>query len=397
MTAEYIFYIKFSPENQTLIKERNLKAVLQLTLLLKEHLPINFARITLIAQMVLSMIKVRTVTLGELAAGFAGKSKTESNERRMRNFFGNFPLNSDFIANFVASRLPGGKWLLTVDRTIWEFGKTKINILVLAVAYRGVAVPLLWKFLTKKDEPENGKKGNSNTGERKELMERFFSLFGKERIEAVTADREFIGDQWFLWLKDNKINIFIRIKESQKITDTHGIFKRASCFFRDIGIGESRILRGNRKIGDVRVRVCGMKLKNGELLIVVTFKSPENALEIYSARWQIETMFACLKTRGFRFESTHLRDFGRTDRLLAIVTIAFVRSYLIGDGPDEMKPVRLKKHGYRAKSIFRHGFDYLRRILLSMNGYADVFNEAVQVFSVSSEYLFKSYELCRPK
>lgn len=374
-----------------------MKEVFQLTMLLKEHLPINFARITLIAQMILSMIKVRTVTLSEIATGFAGKSKTDSNERRMRNFLKDFSLDSDSITRFIASKLPEGKWLIAVDRTIREFGKIKISILMPAVAYKGVAVPLLWKFLTKKNEPDCGKKGNSNTEERKALMTRFFRLFGKERTEAVTADREFIGNLWFQWLKKHKIKIVIRIRENQKITDAHGIFKHASRLFGDLGTGEKRILKGFRKIGDVKVRVCGMRLPGGELLIIVTFKTPEDSFEIYAERRQIETMFACLKTRGFRFESTHLRDFDRTDRLLAIVTIAFVWSYLIGDGPDEMKPVRLKKHGYRAKSIFRHGFDYLRRILLSMNSYADEFNEAVQVFSVSSEYVFKSYELCRSK
>lgn len=159
-----------------------MKAVYQLARLLKEYLPINFARIVLTAQTVLSIIKVRTVSLSEIAAGFAGKAETESDERRMRSFFKEFYLDPDFIALFAASKLPGDKRLLTADRTTWEFGKMKINILVSAVVYRGAAVPLLWKFLTDKDEPDCGKKGNSNTGERKELTERFIRLFGKDRI-----------------------------------------------------------------------------------------------------------------------------------------------------------------------------------------------------------------------
>jgi len=42
------------------------------------------------------------------------------------------------------------------------------NILVLAVAYEGIAVPVLWMFLPKK--------GNSNTGERVALMNRFIAI-----------------------------------------------------------------------------------------------------------------------------------------------------------------------------------------------------------------------------
>jgi hypothetical protein len=371
-----------------------MKAVYQMAGFLKEYFPINFARIILISQIVLALIKVKTVSLNEIAAGFAGKTKTDSNERRMRRFFKDFSLDPDFIALFVASKLPGGKWLLTVDRTEWEFGKIKINILMLAVVYKGVAVPLLWKFLTKKDDPDIGKKGNSNTEERKELTEQFIRLFGKERIEAIAADREFIGNQWFLWLKTNHINIVIRIRENQQVTDSRGIYTRVSSLFRDLKIGESRILKGLRKIGDARVFVCGMRLPTGKLLIVVTFDAPEKALEIYAKRWQIETMFACLKTRGFRFESTHLGDFDRISRLLGIVVIAFVWVYLIGDSLNEIKPITVKKHGYRAESIFKKGFDHLRRILLNMSEYIDEFAEAIRVFSVSSKYFFKSHKLC---
>lgn len=40
-----------------------------------------------------------------------------------------------------------GKLELTLDRTNWKFGPTTINILMLAVIYKGVALPLLFTFL----------------------------------------------------------------------------------------------------------------------------------------------------------------------------------------------------------------------------------------------------------
>ena len=89
--------------------------------------------------------------------------------------------------------------------------------------------------------------------------------------------------------------------------------------------------------------ISGMKLSDGELLIVASFDNPETALETYAERWQIETMFASLKTKGFRFESTHLRDLERIDKLLGIVTISFVWAYLVGDHLDGINPVHIKK------------------------------------------------------
>ena len=37
------------------------------------------------------------------------------------------------------------------------------------------------------------KRGNSNSKERIELVNRFIRLFGKEVIESIVADREFLG------------------------------------------------------------------------------------------------------------------------------------------------------------------------------------------------------------
>lgn len=41
-------------------------------------------------------------------------------------------------------------------------------------------------------------------------------------------------------------------------------------------------------------------------LLVARLHYHKRALEEYKGRWQIETMFGCLKKRGFNFEETHL-------------------------------------------------------------------------------------------
>ena len=91
---------------------------------------------------------------------------------------------------------------LTLDRTNWKWGKRDINILMLAIVYRGIAIPIVWTLLNKR--------GNSDTKERIALIQRFISIFGKDRIVNVFADREFIGEKWFTWLIENDINFCIR-------------------------------------------------------------------------------------------------------------------------------------------------------------------------------------------
>jgi hypothetical protein len=61
------------------------------------------------------------------------------------------------------------------------------------------------------------KRGNSNTQERMDILTSFIKQFGKISIRGVLADREFIGKQWFKYLKDNGINFIIRIKKMLKL------------------------------------------------------------------------------------------------------------------------------------------------------------------------------------
>ncbi len=53
---------------------------------------------------------------------------------------------------------------------------------------------------------------------------------------------------------------------------------------------------------------CVKYQKDGktEYLIVASKERNKDAIEEYKVRWQIETMFGCLKSRGFDFEETHL-------------------------------------------------------------------------------------------
>jgi hypothetical protein len=64
-------------------------------------------------------------------------------------------------------------------------------------------------------------------------------------------------------------------------------------------------------------------LLDGDLLIVVTNESPGDAIKIYGLRWEIETLFACLKSRGFNFEDTHITDHERIKKLFVLLAIAF--------------------------------------------------------------------------
>ena len=98
-------------------------------------------------------------------------------------------------------------------------------------------------------------------------------------------------------------------------------------------------------------------------MIVVAEREVASALEDYGRRWEVETLFGCLKTRGFCLEATHVTDAERLKKLLALLALAFCWAHMVGEWLSAQKPLPIKKHGRKAVSIFRHGLDHLRRIL----------------------------------
>ena len=108
---------------------------------------------------------------------------------------------------------------------------------------------------------------------------------------------------------------------------------------------------------------------------------PHSIIDDYAQRWGIETLFGIFKSRGFNLEDTHLTDSERLSRLFALLTIALCWAYRTGQWLSEQKPIKIKKHGRKAKSVFRYGFDHLRHILLNLEQYEVSFCQTLQFLS----------------
>ena len=142
----------------------------------------NLARTKCLAGLIIALIKVRTVNFAQLATALPGGALKDSKYKHIQRLFRTFPLDFSTVARFIASQLPEGQYLLTLDRTNWKFGQTHINILCLAIPVLSIL---------------SDKTGNSNTGERIPPINRFIELFGVKKIDGYLADREFIGTELY--------------------------------------------------------------------------------------------------------------------------------------------------------------------------------------------------------
>ena len=217
---------------------------------LRETLRCGFAfrksRLESLCVLVFGVFVARTVNLSHLACHFPGRARSSSNYRRLQRFFEQVDFDYDRLAEFLVAMmgLQAGPWRLTMDRTNWRLGRRDVNILMIGIVNRAIAIPVCWRVLDKA--------GNSNTKERIAILEHVLRLFGVDKIASLLADREFIGDAWLAWLQEKAIPFHIRIRSNIKIANTRGCMVKARELFRDLKPGESRILSNARRLSEAR-------------------------------------------------------------------------------------------------------------------------------------------------
>lgn len=304
---------------------------------------------------ILAMIQTRKVQFHELGLVLNDDVKPSSNEDRIQRFFAETEFDEDRLAFLLSLFLTLGKVDICIDRTEWDFGKLKINLLVLSACCNGIGLPLYVDFL-------DNNSGNSNTGERIAVFEKLVSLLGTDRINSICADREFIGEDWFNYLIKSRIKFFIRVPKSYLFTVGGETMKadkllgqRSQCKIDDVSVINIVGL-------SVGIKKCQDKKGDPDLLIVLTNSFAYEALRSYKKRWSIEAMFQDFKGQGFNIEETHIPIAERIVKLIYLVAIAYAFCVHLGWCLEKsMGQVQLKNHGYRAKSLFRKGMDQLRQ------------------------------------
>ena len=324
-----------------------MKHINELSIILNNYLNWNKARISCLSQMVLAIVRVKTVNLSQIAGVFSSNSKIKSSYRRIQRFFALFNFDQTKIVKIILAMfsLPD-KIILTMDRTNWKWGKCHINILVIGIVYKKIAIPIFWHNL--------GKAGNSNTDERISIVTKVIKYIGIERIEHILGDREFIGEKWFEWLINSNINFVIRIKSNllvgKCIKDPLPL--PVATLFRRLKNCKKIYIKQSFWIRKHKVFLSASRSPEGELLIVASPIFLINALEVYKKRWEIETLFSYLKSKGFRLEDTHMTNIERIEKLFFILSIAFCWAYKIGIEREKKQPIKIKKHGRKSYIAF---------------------------------------------
>jgi len=322
------------------------------------HFSMHPARIYIMLEIILSFIKIGNVRQHKVAQGTKIQAKTNSIVRRIQRFFA-----EEFLRPEEASRLIFSlfnweeKISLTLDRTNWKFGKIDINFLVVCGIYKNYSIPLCWILLPHQ--------GNSRTACRIKLIEMLLLIVPISRIQFLLADREFIGSEWFQYLHEKGIPFCIRIKENMLVINTRqGGQISLKNLFKHLSVGQVRELQ--QIVSGTMLRIFGTRIATGELLILAVSENENllDALDLYSKRWTIETMFKSFKSSGFNFEDTHQQDLERLYKMMILLAIAYSWAVKIGEIKNDIEPIKVKINGHLEFSLFSYGFRAIQTLLL---------------------------------
>lgn len=337
-----------------------MKYISELKEILSEHLDWHKSRLDCFAQMLIALFIVRSVNLSEIAVAMQDEVQIESRYKRVKRFFSGFEFDFTPISRWIYCLFfsKNQKIYIAIDRTNWYWGKSKINIFMLSICYEGLAIPLFWTLLNKA--------GTTTAKEQIALLSKFTNTFGKEQIQGVLADREFPNKSLIAWLVEEDIPFYLRIKGNMDVCIGRKKYKTSAQLFSHLAPYQQGIFGMRVHVFGQPLYLAGSKNSRDELMIIITNTHPKNAIACYLRRWEIETLFCALKTRGWRFEETHIVNLKRIEKLIALLAIGFVWAHKIGEWKACLKPIPLKKLRNQKRpqnSFFRLGLDSLRDLL----------------------------------
>lgn len=311
--------------------------------------------IKFIGQVIVGFLKMRTSNLAVIANALESEAKTESNYKQIQRFLKSFRWRGSGFEEFQLELLGiTGKLDLVMDRTEWKFGKVWINMLMVSVYYRGISIPVGWKVFSRK--------GNLSGRRHVIILRNVVEKLGIGRIGKVYGDREFCNRAVFDYLYEFELDFCIRLKKN---------YLANGISFKELMVGQSKRVKLKAKrrfeVLGYEMGISCQRLSDTEYLIVGTREVEPNAFAEYEKRWGVETLFGCLKSRGFDFEETHLTKRVRIERLTFLLSLALCLAIKTGEIKTSGKTIKKKNNGRRVKSLFRIGLDYLQNLLVNLH------------------------------
>jgi hypothetical protein len=293
--------------------------------------------------------------------------------QRIRRFLSNPKISPSltvrpliYLMRPLLEKLP--EIILIVDRTDWKKRRQYINILSVAVSYKGRALPLYWMVF--------GKQGCSSLEQWKQVLfpviivlQQMSWLSDKQIHIHVVADREFASPKLAEWLKNiYGVSVTLRIKASMYLTGEDTPEVKVASLIRKMIKGSRYFLYNQMLTRDssfkMNVLLTWNKDYDEPLVVATTSDNPALADATYEQRFNIEHMHKDWKSNAFDLEKTRVTDSKRIETLLIPIAFAYILCVLEGEQKEHNGEVRRPPKGKaRMVSLFLNGLRTFVRYL----------------------------------
>ena len=230
------------------------------------------------------------------------------------------------------------------------------------VTGKGLATPLLWKSVDKKQLKHNRARYED------QLLSRLKTVLPTGVKVTLLADRGFADQKFFRFLDEELgFKYIIRIKSNTTIIHNNIKNKAANWLKpdgRSLGLKKAFITLTEYPIKQfVAVKDKGMKA--AWFLVSNTDLKTSEIIKSYSKRWKIEPFFRDLKDGrfGMGLEQTHIKSCERRDRLMLVLALSYLLLVVLGQAGEQIgfdNKLKVNTVKTRTHSLFRQGQFYYR-------------------------------------
>ena len=315
----------------------------------------RITRVRNMAWLIAGIYKSRSVQLSKVACKIPATAVLTSITRRLDRFLENAAIRVrdwyEPIARSLLAGVVGQEVRLIADGSKVGSGH---QLLVVALAYRGRALPLAWTWV-------RGSRGHSSARKQLALLNYVRGLLPAEARVLLVGDSEFGAvevlrqlDAWrWQYVLRQKSSHLVKVEQEWRPLGSFITQAGQSCWL-------GHLLLTQQHAYAVNLLVHWQVGEDEPWLLATNLPSLREALRAYARRMWVEGLFGDLKGNGFDLESTRLRQVSKLSRLTLAVVLLYVE--LVAFGSRAVKAGwrhLVDRADRRDLSIFRIGL-YMR-------------------------------------
>lgn len=332
--------------------------------LFQRHIPLSPAQIGRLAHASSAMLLAKDSRLSQIACWINQPISKAGRVQFLNRLLDAAFMRQEYVYQpFVRGSLNGLQqrlWHVVIDRSTWHGYQT--DVLMIALAYHGHALPLVWQVMDF---------GCTSAAEQLQLWQRVLPLIPPSQAVLVHGDTEFGSVEvmhylrqqgWhFIFGQPNNTRYCLPDQSMWLLLRDLPVTPRHPVYLHNIVWTESHRYRPLNLFAFYDPHQASPESPRREIRYCATSLPIAPTLrQLGSRRWGIECLFKDCKSAGFELEKSDLAHGQRCDSLLTLLSLTYVWVNCVGRWLCKTGQRRQVDAGTtRHLSLFRIGHDWL--------------------------------------